>query len=89
MTPKHMTGMEFALMVQDWRVAEDTEIRRDIAPWTRLFTAIVKLLPDVNQVNGKWSNGLEIRLPRRVVMWQGCCGRTCKLTFLGRCSNAA
>ena len=42
MIPKHMTGMEFALMVHDWRVAEDTEIRRDIAAWTRLFTAIVK-----------------------------------------------
>ena len=84
-----MTGMEFALMVQDWRVAEDTEIRRDIAPWTRLFTAIVKLLPDVKQVNGKWSNGLEIRLPRRVVMWQGRCGRTGKLTPSGCCNKAA
>ena len=44
---------------------------------------------DVNQINGKQSNWLETRLLRRVVMWQGCCGRTCKLTSLRRRNKAA
>ena len=81
--------MELALMVKDWTVLEDTEIRTDIAPWTKLFTAIGKLLTDLNQVNGKRSNGVETRLLRRVDMWQGCCGRTSKLTSLKRRNKAA
>ena len=28
MTPRHMAGMEFALMVRDWSVAEDNEFLR-------------------------------------------------------------
>ena len=48
-----MAGMEFALMVRDWRVAEEKEFLR-------------------HRIQGE---GLQTRLLRRVVMWQGCCGR--------------
>ena len=57
MTPRHMAGMEFALMVQDWRVAEDNEILR-------------------HRIHGE---GLETPVFQRVVMWQGRCGRICKV----------
>ena len=48
-----MAGMEFALMVRDWSVAQENEFLR-------------------HRIQGE---GLQTRLLRRVVMWQGCCGR--------------
>ena len=53
MTPMHMAGMGFALMVRDWRVAEDNKFLR-------------------HRIQ---SEGLQSRLLRRDVLWQGCCGR--------------
>ena len=48
-----MAGMEFALMVKDWSVAQENEFLR-------------------HRIQGE---GLQTRLLRRIVMWQGCCGR--------------